>query len=59
MLVEISETPDVGEDAMRRPVRDEKRWRDAAARRKLEAMRELKILRKNITDVWDEADKRH
>ena len=59
MLVDIRETPEVSEDATPRPVRDEQRWRDAAARRKLEAMRELKILRKHITDVWDEADTLH
>ena len=37
-----------------RSAREKQRWRNAAARRKLEARRERKLLRRQLTDVWDE-----
>ncbi|MEN8763981.1 MAG: hypothetical protein ABF290_16330 [Thiogranum sp.] len=36
-----------------RSAREKQRWSNAAARRKLEARRERKLLRKQLTDVWD------
>ncbi len=39
--------------------REEQRRRNAAARRKLEALRERKLLYTDISDVWDAADRRH
>jgi hypothetical protein len=33
---------------------EQQRWRNAAARRKLEAMRDLEHLRLQLQDVWDE-----
>jgi len=37
-----------------RSAREKQRLRNAAARRKLEARRERKLLRRQLTDVWDE-----
>jgi len=42
---------------MPRSAREKQRWRNALARRKLEALRERKVLRKQLTDVWDEPGK--
>ena len=33
---------------------EQQRWRNAVARRKLEAMRDLEHLRLQLQDVWDE-----
>ena len=37
-----------------RSAREKQRWRNAVARRKLEARRERQRLRQQLTDVWDE-----
>ena len=56
MSVPSNEIPESAECFMPRPARREQQWRDAVARRKLEALRELQLLRKQLTDVWDEPD---
>jgi hypothetical protein len=37
-----------------RPEREQEQRRNAEARRKLEARRELQLLRKHLTEPWDE-----
>ncbi len=55
MFTQLSETPEsAGRFVPRCSNREEQRRRNAAARRKLEALRERKLLRKQLTDVWDE-----
>ena len=55
MFVQLSETPESAECLVTRcSAREAQRRRNAAARRKLEALRERKLLRKQLTDVWDE-----
>lgn len=50
------QTSDAAHDAAPRSARQEKRLRDAEARRKLEALRELKVLRRQLTEVWHSSD---
>lgn len=54
MLDPISETPETADSSVTHSAREKQRWRNAAARRKLEARRERKLLRKQLADVWDE-----
>jgi len=54
MYSQTSATPESSEPSMPLPTRDEQRQRDAAARRNLEAMRERKLLHKQLTEVWNE-----
>jgi len=49
-----SETTESAASLPARSAREEQRRRNAAARRKLEVLRERKFLRKELTDVWDE-----
>ena len=55
MFVHNHETHRSAEALLAPAGRDEQRRRNAAARRKLEALRELALLRNHLTDVWDEA----
>ena len=54
MLSNITGTPEVA-PATSRASRDEQSRRNAAARRKLEALLENKRLHVHITDVWDQS----
>jgi len=55
MFVDFSETPKCSDCLVTRcSAREERRRRNALARRKLEAHRERELLRKQLTDVWDE-----
>jgi len=57
MFDSISETPESADYAAPpapRSAREKRRWRNAAARRKLELRRERILLHKHLTEVWDE-----
>lgn len=58
MFVHINETPESAGWSVPRLARQEQRRRNTAARRKLEALRERTLLRKQLTDVWDEPGNR-
>ena len=59
MFDPISECREHPQQSDSRSAREKQHWRNAAARRKLEALRERKLLRKQLTDVWDEAVNHH
>jgi hypothetical protein len=60
MHAEFNETHQFAESVVPRGSdREAQRRRNAAARRKLEALRERKLLLKHLTDVWDEPGNRH
>jgi hypothetical protein len=55
MFAQPNEVPQFAEHVVQScPARQEQRRRNAAARRKLEALRERRLLLKHLTDVWDE-----
>ena len=54
MFVHIREAQESAEYLVSRSTREERRRRNAEAHRKLEALRERKLLSKQLTDVWDE-----
>ena len=60
MYAEFNATPQFAKSMVSRGSdREAQRRRDAAARRKLEALREQKLLLKHLTDVWDEPGNQH
>ena len=60
MYTEFNETRQSANSvAPRSSDREAQSRRDAAARRKLEALRERKLLLKHLTDVWDEPGNQH
>ena len=56
MLDVEKDTGDADPAALPRSTREEQRWRNAVARRKLEIRREGEYLRRQLTDVWEETE---
>ena len=50
------ELPEPAAPATLRSEREQQRWRNALARRKLEVMRELKRLRFQLHEPWEDGD---
>ncbi len=56
MSEDTLEMPNPAPPPMLRTEREEQRWRNAVARRKLEVMRERKQLRVQLSEPWEEGD---
>jgi hypothetical protein len=54
MFDPLNEPPESTECTGTRTAREKQSWRNAVARRKLEARRERQRLRQQLTNVWDE-----